>query len=271
MTTGNHLTIRDYFDRVLLGSSANRKKFSCAQDNAAATGTFRQLLTSFGNQRFKHNNLKSSGLTVEDYRSYSSRINCQSTQLLTSASVEKKLAGAAKSNIHPELLPDQDPAGKTRATSPLKKKDLEAADSSASLSSSDQTGLDETEIIERSIQVAARKYDLPPNLIKGVIRAESNFQVDAVSRAGAQGLMQLMPETAKELGVENPFDIEQNIDGGARYLRKMVDSFGGNLQVALAAYNAGPGAVLKYSGEIPPYQETERYINRVLKFAKQIA
>jgi soluble lytic murein transglycosylase-like protein len=271
MTTESHLTIRDYFDHMLLGSTANKKPFSSAQADASATGTFRRILTSFGNQRLKPNNLKPSGLTVEDYRSNSTRIKGQFNQLLASASFEKKFASAAKSAIHPELLPDQEPAGKTTATPPLKRTDLDATDSSASLSSSNQTGLDETQIIERSIHVAARKYDLPPNLIKGVIRAESNFQVDAVSRAGAQGLMQLMPGTAKELGVENPFDIEENIDGGACYLRKMMDSFGGDLKVALAAYNAGPGAVQKYGGEIPPYQETERYINRVLKFSKQIA
>jgi soluble lytic murein transglycosylase-like protein len=83
--------------------------------------------------------------------------------------------------------------------------------------------------------------------------------------------MQLMPQTAKELGVDNPFNIEQNIDGGARYLRKMLDNFGGDLKVALAAYNAGPGAVEKYGGQIPPYQETEQYIKRVLRFSKQMA
>jgi soluble lytic murein transglycosylase-like protein len=104
-----------------------------------------------------------------------------------------------------------------------------------------------------------------------VIKVESNFNINALSHAGAQGLMQLMPGTAKELGVNNPFDIEQNIDGGARYLRKMLDSFGGDVKLALAAYNAGPGAVKKYGGKIPPYQETERYIDRILRFCKQIA
>ena len=83
--------------------------------------------------------------------------------------------------------------------------------------------------------------------------------------------MQLMPATAKALGVRNPFNIDENIDGGARYLRQMLDSFGGDVKVALAAYNAGPGAVEKYGGRIPPYQETERYINRVLEFSKLLA
>jgi soluble lytic murein transglycosylase-like protein len=119
---------------------------------------------------------------------------------------------------------------------------------------------------ERSIQQAAAKYNLSPDLIRSVIRAESNFQTDAVSSAGAKGLMQLMPETAKELGVTNPFDIQQNIDGGSRYLRQMLDRFGGNLKLALAAYNAGPGAVEQYHGNVP-YTETRQYVKRVLRFA----
>jgi soluble lytic murein transglycosylase-like protein len=120
--------------------------------------------------------------------------------------------------------------------------------------------------VEKSIQQAAAKYNLSPDLIRSVIRAESNFQSDAVSSAGAKGLMQLMPQTAKELGVTNPFDIQQNIDGGSRYLRQMLDRFGGNLKLALAAYNAGPGAVEQYNGEVP-YAETRQYVKRVLQFA----
>jgi soluble lytic murein transglycosylase-like protein len=122
------------------------------------------------------------------------------------------------------------------------------------------------EVIERSIQEAAARYNLSPGLIRGVIRAESNFQVQAVSSAGAQGLMQLMPETAGELGVTKPFDIQQNIDGGSRYLRQMLDRFGGNLKLALAAYNAGPGAVEKYEGRVP-YAETQEYVKRVLRYS----
>jgi soluble lytic murein transglycosylase-like protein len=120
--------------------------------------------------------------------------------------------------------------------------------------------------VEKSIQQAAVKYNLSPDLIRGVIRAESNFQADAVSSAGAKGLMQLMPETARELGVTNPFDVRQNIDGGSRYLRQMLDRFGGNLRLALAAYNAGPGAVEQFDGQVP-YTETRQYVKRVLRFA----
>lgn len=117
--------------------------------------------------------------------------------------------------------------------------------------------------IEESIREASLKYGLPEALIRSVIRHESNFQADAVSPAGAQGLMQLMPATARELGVGNPFDIHQNINGGARYLRQMVDLFDGDLEKALAAYNAGPGNVKRYNG-VPPYPETRTYVNRVL-------
>ena len=110
---------------------------------------------------------------------------------------------------------------------------------------------------------------MPPVLIKAVMRAESNFDVGAVSKAGAKGLMQLMPATAKELGVTDIFDIDQNIDGGAKYLRQMLDRCDGNIRKALAAYNAGPGTVIKYNGRVP-YAETRQYVNRVLRFSRQM-
>ena len=130
--------------------------------------------------------------------------------------------------------------------------------------------LTDQQMIEQTVQKAAVKYNLPPELITAVIRAESNFKVGAVSSAGAQGLMQLMPATAKELGVKNPFDIEQNIEGGTKYLRKMLDRFGGSVRKALAAYNAGPGTVIKYNGRVP-YPETRQYVKRVLRFSKQMS
>jgi hypothetical protein len=121
--------------------------------------------------------------------------------------------------------------------------------------------------IEASIKKAAEKYGLSPALIHSVIKAESNFQVDAVSSAGAQGLMQLMPATARELGVIDVFDIDANVDGGTRYLKQMLDRFGGDIKLALAAYNAGPGTVQRY-GQIPSYRETRDYIDRVMRFAE---
>jgi len=128
--------------------------------------------------------------------------------------------------------------------------------------------LSEMDRIDRGVSRAAVKYNLPENLIKGVIKAESGYNPRALSRAGAQGLMQLMPATARELGVEDTFDIEQNIDGGARYLRKMIDRYDGNVAKALAAYNAGPGTVDRFKGDVP-YRETIAYVDRVLKYSQQ--
>ena len=102
-----------------------------------------------------------------------------------------------------------------------------------------------------------------PDLVKAIIRVESNFNPFAVSRKGAQGLMQLMPTTAANHAVGNSFDPEQNITGGVRYLRKLLDLFGGDLRLALAAYNAGENAVARYRG-IPPYRETREYVRKVL-------
>lgn len=127
--------------------------------------------------------------------------------------------------------------------------------------------LGEMAMIQQSIARAAGKYGLPESLIKGVIEAESAFNARAVSAAGAQGLMQLMPGTARELGVTDSFDIDQNIDGGAKYLKKMLDRFDGDVATALAAYNAGPGTVERYNGKVP-YRETIAYVNRVLTYAQ---
>jgi len=108
---------------------------------------------------------------------------------------------------------------------------------------------------------AADKYGLPRLLVRSVMAAESGFQIDAVSPKGAIGLMQLMPQTAQELGVD-PHDPAQNVDAGVRYLRDLLNKYDGGLWRALAAYNAGPGAVDKY-GWVPPYRETIEYINRI--------
>jgi len=117
------------------------------------------------------------------------------------------------------------------------------------------------------IGLTAREQSLQPALVKAVIAAESNFDPEAVSRKGAQGLMQLMPATAQALGVDDPFRPVENVRGGTRYLRLMLDRYG-DLGRALAAYNAGPRAVDHYGG-IPPYRETRAYVKRVLTYYRQ--
>lgn len=118
------------------------------------------------------------------------------------------------------------------------------------------------------IESAATRYGIDPSLLTGLIRAESNFDPDAGSPAGAQGLTQLMPETARSLGVTDPTNPAESIDGGARFLSEQLRAFGGDPELALAAYNAGPGAVQQYGG-VPPYAETQAYVKRVLGYAAE--
>ena len=118
------------------------------------------------------------------------------------------------------------------------------------------------------INKAANKFKLDSALIKAIIKAESNFNHRAVSRVGAQGLMQLMPKTASSMNVEDSFHPEKNIEGGARYLRYLINTYKGDLTLALAAYNAGEKAVAKYNYNVPPYRETQNYVKRVFSFYK---
>ena len=145
----------------------------------------------------------------------------------------------------------------------MKRLDLLAAQQGAAVA-------DTLKRFDQEIESAARKSGLDPALILSVVMEESGGDPGALSEKGALGLMQLMPDTAKELGVENRADAGQNLLGGARYLADMLGKFAGKLDVALAAYNAGPGTVDRLGGKIPPYPETRRYVDRVLDRYEQL-
>jgi soluble lytic murein transglycosylase-like protein len=118
------------------------------------------------------------------------------------------------------------------------------------------------EEIDAAIAEAASRHNVDPNLVRAVVKVESNFNPNAVSRKGAMGLMQLMPGTAKQLKLKNPFDAEQNVDAGVRHLKQLLESYGGDVNLTLAAYNAGSGAVARSSG-VPHYAETQNYVRRI--------
>ena len=122
---------------------------------------------------------------------------------------------------------------------------------------------------ENYIRAAASRFEVDPHLVRAVIKAESNFNKMALSRKGAQGLMQLMPDTANDMNVNDPFNAEDNIHGGTRYLRKLLELFNGNLKLALAAYNAGPERVIREGNVIPRITETTNYVKTVLKHYEQ--
>ena len=116
--------------------------------------------------------------------------------------------------------------------------------------------------IDAAIDAAASRHNVDPSLVRAVIKVESNFNPNAVSRKGAMGLMQLMPQTARQLNVVNPFDPEQNVDAGVRHLKQLMESYGGDVKLGLAAYNAGAGAVARSAG-IPRFSETRNYVKRI--------
>jgi soluble lytic murein transglycosylase-like protein len=116
--------------------------------------------------------------------------------------------------------------------------------------------------IDAAIEEAASRHNVDPSLVRAVIKVESNFNPNAVSRTGAMGLMQLMPQTARQLNVVNPFDPQQNVDAGVRHLKKLMESYGGDVKLTLAAYNAGAGAVARSAG-VPHFRETRNYVKRI--------
>jgi hypothetical protein len=116
--------------------------------------------------------------------------------------------------------------------------------------------------VESAITEAAARHGVDPNLVKAIIKVESNFNPRAISNKGAMGLMQLMPGTARNLNVTNPFDVNQNVDAGVRHFRKLLEDFNGDVKLSLAAYNAGEKAVTSHGG-VPPYQETQNYVRQI--------
>jgi soluble lytic murein transglycosylase-like protein len=251
MIPKTRMTIQDYFQHAGVGGAGNVARRDM---RVSETGGDKNFAGALAQARAAAPIASPTGLRIGDY--LRSPVAVKQVRVAPAPQeVTRQSATGSGNTVQPSMPP-------TPSSAVAEKITPEKADATLTALSGTPS---ERARIDRGIAKAAEKYDLPPGLIRSVMRAESNFEVRAVSRAGAQGLMQLMPATARELGVRDPFDIDQNIDGGARYLRRMLNRFGGDLKRALSAYNAGPGKVERYNGEVP-YRETRDYVQKVLAF-----
>jgi soluble lytic murein transglycosylase-like protein len=279
------MTIEDYMKNASGRFKVVRQDLKPQKETPApSSSAFNGILSTFKKPSNQSELKTMKGLSVADYRSHpvTSPYNRMAKQLPANAKTPDSDPSTSK-KASEYLLSSETPNAQIPVSpSPdAAEVDDHTQDTSLSSFSNSQktiiqpSGTDASQIrysvispkIEKAIQDAAAQYQLSPKLIKGVIKAESNYDANAVSPAGAQGLMQLMPGTAKDMGVTNPFDIKQNIDGGVRYLKKMMEMFGGNVKQALSAYNAGPGTVKRYKGDVP-YSETRQYVDKVIDNTK---
>ncbi len=229
-----------------------------AEINSRLAGRIRGLSTN--------DNSSTSDVSFEKYLSDASLLGLDSSALGLEDSLLDSLTGDSSSSLFgkSELTDLLDKFGNDETTNVLKAR-LALSNSTAYIPS-DKTEL--MNLINSSIDSASTKYGIDKDLIRAVMKQESSFNPTAISSSGAQGLMQLMPDTADLLNVRDPFNISQNINGGVQYLKEQLTKFDGNISLALAAYNAGPNSVEKYGG-IPPYAETQNYVQKVIEYYNQ--
>jgi hypothetical protein len=249
------LSIQDYFKQRGTVCLQSKKSDKAAMD-AGLTSTGEPFLKALDHARASSTG-KAQGLSIQDYMQR--RISSHTPTAVG------KVPSATLSPSSTFSAPEKNPA-----RGPVLKMSAPQKTTQFVQEPPDKAPAEDRRKISASIDRAAAQFGLPPALINAVVKAESNYQVRALSPAGAQGLMQLMPATARELGVTDPYDIDQNIRGGAKYLRSMLDRFDGDLNLALSAYNAGPGTVARYAGNVP-YAETRTYVQRVLRYIQELS